>query len=164
MTESKFEKQLKALISTEEVNKDLDGLEDSEEQIHDMTPVIFEQKATNVQLSDNRDLADDYQFARSNLYGLIGRSNAAIELSLKIAAMSEHPKAMEVAASIMKTSADMTKQLLDLQRVIKDSTNNTPKGSKQPEGHYEQHNHYYGPDKKDSKQIDGELDGLDDSE
>lgn len=162
MAESKFERQLKSLIGSVESDGD-SGEEDAEDnQVHDMTPVVFESKPTGIVLDDNKDLLEDYTFARSNLYGLIGRSNAAIELSIKIAAMSEHPRSMEVAASIMKTSADMTKQLLELHKAVTDNKK-SPESKKVPDGHYEQHNHYYNPDDKNSNQIDGELDEMDDT-
>lgn len=165
MAESKFDRQLKALLSNEkEVEKELDGIPDEEseeeQEVQDMSPIVFDEKQSSLDVFSNKDAEDDYKFARSNLYGLIGRSNAALELTLKIAAMSEHPRAMEVASTIMKTSSDMTKQLLELQKSIQDQGKG--KGGEKPAGHYEQHNHYYGDDGKDSKDIDGELDGLDD--
>lgn len=166
MADSKFDRQLKNLLKgDDDLEKELDNMpdegEEEEEQVQDMSPVIFEPKESSVDIFRNKDAEDDYKFARSNLYGLIGRSNAALELTLKIAAMSEHPRAMEVASTIMKTSADMTKQLLELQKSIEEQE----KGKKgnAPSGHYEQHNHYYGKDgDKSPKDIDGELDGLDD--
>jgi len=155
MAESKFDRQLKSLIAgDEDVNKELDNIPDEgeEEQPQDMSPVTFDPKESGVDEFRNKDIESDYKFARSN---------AALELTLKIAAMSEHPRAMEVASTIMKTSADMTKQLLELQKSVEEQKG---KSGEHPKGHYEQHNHYYGEGDKSATDIDGELDGLEDED
>jgi hypothetical protein len=159
MSESKFDRQLKQLLSTEVEDK-VDGLPDDEDEQQDldpMLPVQFEDKESAIAIDENPDLEADYKFARSNYYGLIGRTNAAIDLILNIAQMSEHPRAIEVAANLMKTSSDVTKDLLALQKSVQDKQQ---RGGGDPKGKYTQHNHFYGD--KSPKDIDNELDGLDD--
>lgn len=156
---NKFERQLQQLLASD-VEKEVDGLEESEEVIYpELTPVVYEQKESYLELTGNKDLEEDYKFARSNYYGLIGRTNSAAELALKIAAMSEHPRAMEVAANLMKTSAEITKDLLALQKTIQEQNQDKSK-SQIPSGTYVQNNHYYG--EKSLKEIEEELDGLED--
>lgn len=150
----KFEKQLKKLLN-DDIDGALDGLPDEgeEPQIQEMVPIVYEQKESGIVISeDNPDLTEDYTFARSNLYGLIGRSNAALDLVLRIAQMSEHPRAVEVAANLIKTSSDVTKTLIDLQKNINDSK---PKEKKSPINNT-QINNYYNND------IEKELDDLED--
>lgn len=158
MADTKFDRQLKQLLSGD-VESDVDSLPESEQEeqepIEELTPVVFDRKDSQVDVQDNPDLEEDYQFARSNYYGLIGRTNAAVDLALRIAQMSEHPRAMEVAANLMKTSADVTKDLLALQKSLQNEQTKQP-----PKGQYTQHNHFYGDKSPDD--IDQELDGLDD--
>ena len=158
---NKFERQLQQLLAND-VNKEVDDLPDGDEEeetFEELAPVVYEEKHSSLTMENNPDLDEDYKFARSNYYGLIGRTNSAVDLALKIAAMSEHPRAMEVAANLMKTSAEITKDLLSLQKSI----NNTPNGgeNKQPVN-YTQNNNYYV--EKTAKDIEGELDGLDDED
>jgi hypothetical protein len=153
---NKFERQLQSLLSGD-VEKEVDELPDSSDGYTEMAPVVYEEKKSNLSLESNQDLEEDYNFARSNYYGLIGRTNGAVDLALKIAAMSEHPRAMEVAASLMKTSAEITKDLLALQRSIKDQEKKSIK--EPPKGTYVQNN-FYGD--KSPKDIEDELDDLED--
>lgn len=158
---TKFDKQLKELLS-QDISSDIDNLDDEEDggtEYEEFLPITFEEKESNLTIEDNEDLNNDYKFARSNFYGLIGRTNSAIDLTLKIAALSEHPRAMEVAANLMKTSADITKDLLALQKTILSSNK---KENDKEDGKYVQNNHYYN-DKQSSADIEKELDSLDDS-
>lgn len=159
MTESKFEKQLQALLSGEEINNQLDALDENGQplEVPEMLPVVYEEKNSLVDI-DGSDVLDDYKFARSNLYGLIGRTNSGIELMLKIAAMSEHPRALEVLANLLKTSSEITKDLLQLQKQLQGESK-----SKKPTGNYTQNNHFYNSNTKPSEVIDNELDNLPDA-
>lgn len=166
MAQTKFERDLVALLNggDEQKTNGVDTPDDTlpeEEQYTELTPVVFESKESALALADNKDLEEDYKFARSNLHGLIGRTNASIELALKIAAMSEHPRAIEVVATLIKTSSDVTEKLLNIQKAIKDQSKELPTGS------YQQVNNYYGnttteQGKQDPKTIDSELDNLPD--
>lgn len=148
---SKFDIQLEKLLSS-------DNEESSDEDIvvADLTPVIFDEKESNITFNENnKDLSDDYKFTRSNMYGLITRSNAAIELALRVAQMSEHPRAIEALATLIKTSGDISKDLISLQKQIfndKDDDNNKNINNTQINNYYE----------KDSKKINNELDKLPD--
>lgn len=139
-----------------------DNNEDSEEQeVKELVPVQFENKESNTLINDNKDLNDDYIFARSNLYGLVTRANSALELALKIASMSEHPRAIEVAATLMKTSSDMTKDLLDLQRKIEKQEKSEKEGSPSVQNNTQNNYHIY---KNDPKNVDSMLDELEDTD
>ena len=165
-----FDKQLKDLINQDkELENQIDQLPDEEDQNlvqHDLTPVVYEEKETNLSPDsiNNPDLHDDYKFARSNYYGLIGRSNAALDMILKIAQMSEHPRAVEVAATLMKTSADMTKELMSLQKTINENNKGSGGGDnggqgQPPKGSYTQNNFYY-----EVKDVDETLEDLPDED
>ena len=59
---------------------------------------------------------DDAEFARQNLRKLIEKGNVAADNILHVARESEHPRAYEVAANMMKHLADMNKDLLEIQK------------------------------------------------
>ncbi len=150
---STFDKQLEQLLMGSELEE---GQELPETQpMEELVPVVYEEKKSALAL-ENPDMDEDYKFARSNLYGLIGRSNAALDLALRIAQMSEHPRAIEVAANLMKTSADMSKDLIGLQQKM-----NSDKKIDKPASYTQVNNNYY-TEPKTTKDIDSDLDNLPD--
>lgn len=64
----------------------------------------------------NSDLEEDLTFARSNIRNLIKNGNKAVNDILEVARASEHPRAYEVASNLIKTMAEMNKDLLDIQK------------------------------------------------
>ena len=74
------------------------------------------------------DAEEDYNLARDNLKRLLDKSDEALDHMMQVAAEAEHPRAFEVLAGMFKTSADMTTQLIDLQkkRHELDKLNNEP--------------------------------------
>jgi len=80
----------------------------------------------NINLTN--DAEEDYNLARENLKSLLNKSDEALDHMMQVAAEAEHPRAFEVLAGMFKTSADMTGQLIDLQkkRHELDKLNNEP--------------------------------------
>lgn len=70
-------------------------------------PAVVEPKDTRVE--------DDLDFARENLYDAVVKSQAAVEDMIAIAQQSQHPKAYEVLNSLIKTFADVSSGIADLQ-------------------------------------------------
>ena len=72
---------------------------------------------------------DDAEFARQNIRDLIVKGNDAASHIVEIAKQSEHPRACEVAAGMLKNLSDMNKDLLEIQKRKQDLqpkvTNNT---------------------------------------
>ena len=66
------------------------------------------------------DQDEDYRLARRTFRDLINKGNDAIEGIGDLAKDSESPRAYEVMATLMKTVADTTKDLFDLQKKTKD--------------------------------------------
>lgn len=64
----------------------------------------------------------DTDFARQNIRGLIDKGAAAIEELAVVARDSQHPRAYEVMAGMLKNLAEMNKDLLDLQKKKQDLT------------------------------------------
>ena len=62
----------------------------------------------------------DAEFARQNIRELIQKGNDAVEGILHVAKESEHPRAYEVAANLIKNLSDLNKDLMEIQKRKKD--------------------------------------------
>lgn len=62
----------------------------------------------------------DYGYARSNLYDLIQKGTSAIDGILAVARESHHPRAFEVAATLIKNMGDVNDKLLNLHKTKKE--------------------------------------------
>jgi hypothetical protein len=70
----------------------------------------------------------DYEYSRGNLYSLVEKGQEAINGILELAQESDSPRAYEVAGQLIKSVADTTDKLIDLQKKMKDLYENQPKG------------------------------------
>ena len=61
--------------------------------------------------SMEKDIKNDYDYARENLYNLVENGNVALEDLIELAKQSEHPRAYEVVGQMIKTLGDTTSQL-----------------------------------------------------
>ncbi len=97
----------------------LDSL-DGEDRPRELFEVVqYEEVESKVVApSINPDALDDYKKARTILYGLLERGTSMLDGSLMVAKESEHPRAYEVSANIMRSISEMTKDLLNLQKVL----------------------------------------------
>ena len=66
------------------------------------------------------DIEKDYEYTRGNLYSIIEKGQEAINGILELAQESEMPRAYEVAGQLIKSVADATDKLMDLQKKLKD--------------------------------------------
>lgn len=64
-------------------------------------------------------LQDDYEVSRETYKELIDKGNEAIDLMMELARDSQHPRAFEVLATLLKTQSDNNDKLLDLQKKLK---------------------------------------------
>ena len=69
----------------------------------------------------------DYEYTRANLYSIIEKGQEAINGIMEVAGESESPRAYEVAGQLIKSVADTTDKLMDLQKKIKDVNEDAPK-------------------------------------
>jgi hypothetical protein len=76
-------------------------------------PVVIQNRESNTMESD---LDDDYNAARKNLKDLVSKGNVAIEQLMAIATDTEHPRAFEVVATLIKNTAEANEKLLMIQR------------------------------------------------
>ena len=73
----------------------------------------------------NHDLTKDYEYTRANLYSLIEKGQEAINGIMELAGEGGSPRAYEVAGQLIKSVADTTDKLVDLQRKVKDMEEDT---------------------------------------
>ena len=69
-----------------------------------------------IEIESKTTIDDDAEYARQNLRNLIQKGNDAADHIVEIAKQSEHPRAFEVAAGLLKNLADMNKDLLEIQK------------------------------------------------
>lgn len=78
--------------------------------------------AQPVQQYDSGQVTDDFEYARGNMIAVIEKGQEALTNMLDVAGQSQHPRAYEVIATLVKTVADANKDLLELQKRKKDLT------------------------------------------
>ena len=96
----------------------------------DMTPLpiaVKEEEEVAVDTLPDESVQDDFDYARDNMRQLISKGQNALDGILTIASGSEHPRAYEVAAALMKTMAETNKDLLELQKIKKVLQKEDPK-------------------------------------
>lgn len=77
----------------------------------------------SAELSTSETLNDpqkDYEYSRGQLYSLISKGQEAVDGILEIAQESGHPRAFEVAGQLIKSVADTTDKLIDLQKKMRE--------------------------------------------
>ena len=87
------------------------------------TSDIVESKPTpkpEVVKSKDADIEKDYEYSRANLYSLIEKGQEAINGIMEVAGEGGSPRAYEVAGQLIKSVADTTDKLIDLQKKLKD--------------------------------------------
>ena len=93
-------------------------------ELFDVNPI-----ATNVEIVSSTEVVPvksedvvetDTEYARRNIRDLIDKGSVAVDNLLQVSKESEHPRAYEVVAGLMKTMADLNKDLLELQKRKKD--------------------------------------------
>lgn len=100
--------------------------EKSMDQILDVTPKVIESTpvasvpavVSEKPISD--DIQKDYEQSRENLQKIIAKGQLAIDDILAIARDTEHPRAFEVAATMLKNVVDANKELLAIQKQLRD--------------------------------------------
>lgn len=112
---SKFDENMSEIFDTEPINKQIEQLPVIQEE-----PQLLDTKGVDKILQD--DLMKDYEASRKALRDIVNKGNNAIDDILEIARESEHPRAFEVAATMIKNVAEVNEKLINLQKQMKDIT------------------------------------------
>ena len=92
----------------------------------DVVPIKKESPKKDDRVKIN-EIEKDYEYTRANLYSIIEKGQEAINGIMEVAGESASPRAYEVAGQLIKSVADTTDKLMDLQKKIKDVNEDTPK-------------------------------------
>ena len=92
----------------------------------DVVPVKKESPKKDDRVKIN-EIEKDYEYTRANLYSIIEKGQEAINGIMEVAGESASPRAYEVAGQLIKSVADTTEKLMDLQKKIKDVNEDSPK-------------------------------------
>ena len=77
------------------------------------------------------DVEKDYEYTRANLYSLIEKGQESLNGIMELAGESASPRAYEVAGQIIKSVADTTDKLMELQKKVKEVDEEKAKGPSQ---------------------------------
>ena len=80
----------------------------------DYVPIVKEDKPITVHQDNTEN--PDANYSRANYYNLIEKGNEALDGILEVAKESQHPRAYEVAANMIKNLSDVTEKLMILQK------------------------------------------------
>ena len=93
----------------------------------DDTAIVKEEKRKNQIQKLTDDVSKDYDYTRGNLYSLIEKGQEAINGIMDVAGETASPRAYEVAGQLIKSVADSTDKLMDLQKKVKEIDEDNPK-------------------------------------
>lgn len=105
------------------------------EQIFDVTPTVKEEKISlptvksDEPLELKQDLTDAYIQSKENLEGIIDQGKEAMQEILEIAKAGQHPRAFEVYGTLLKNMVDANKELLNIQKQIREVSGAKEKSS-----------------------------------
>ena len=114
------------MVDHNKIDKELGVLE----IINPQEILPYEKVKDVVSSDDEEDIDDDYRYQRENFYNLVDKGSKAIDGILELAKESEHPRTYEVAGQLIKTVAEVTEKLGDLQekmKRLKEVPNTAPK-------------------------------------
>jgi|688.fasta_scaffold1446773_1 hypothetical protein len=83
--------------------------------IFDIKPAEIIPETFEVVETSNDDDAD-FEFARRNIKDLAEKGKIAVDNILEVARATDHPRAYEVAATLIKSVGDLNKDLMDLRK------------------------------------------------
>ena len=88
---------------------------------HDLVHVHDDDSlAETTEVAKVSDQEKDYQYARAQIYSLIEKGQEAVNGILELAQESDQPRAYEVAGQLIKSVADATDKLMELQKKLKE--------------------------------------------
>ena len=99
-----------------------DNYEKINEALDIESEIVEVEKTSQLKPADKtkNDIEKDYEYTRANLYSLIEKGQEAINGIMELAGEGGSPRAYEVAGQLIKSVADTTDKLIDLQKKLKD--------------------------------------------
>ena len=69
---------------------------------------------------ENKNINNDYNYSRETYYELLEKGKSSLDDMMDVARASEHPRAYEVLATMIKNLSDVNDKLMDLNKKHKD--------------------------------------------
>ena len=69
---------------------------------------------------EEKNIDNDYKYSRDTYYELVEKGKQSLELMIEVARESEHPRAFEVLAGMIKNISDVNDRLMDLNKKKKE--------------------------------------------
>mgnify|MGYP003312568259 CR=1 FL=1 len=111
------------------MTKKFDELNDAFNVSGDIVPTeSTEVGITKPERHERNDIEKDYEYTRGNLYSIIEKGQEALDSALEIAVDQGQARAFEVVGQLIKSVADTTDKLMDLQKKIKEVEEDNSKG------------------------------------
>jgi len=109
------------------MNSSYDSIDEALNTTSDIVEVDSKNKKPEIVKSKEVDIEKDYEYSRANLYSLIEKGQEAINGIMEVAGEGGSPRAYEVAGQLIKSVADTTDKLIDLQKKLKDVEDDSKK-------------------------------------
>jgi uncharacterized protein YwgA len=116
---SKFEKKMQELFDIDASNSLIDSQKPSPPKVLE---TVDEKKL-------EQDLNADYQTARDNLQEIIEKGKDALDGIINVAKNSDHPRAYEVVATMLKNVTEANEKLLTMQKQMREVNKSLQKES-----------------------------------
>ena len=104
----------------------MSSIGDKLNEVLNITPEVIEaseistiEETKEMVVPIDKDAEIDFDTGRENLYKMLDKGNDAIDGILALAKEGEHPRAYEVAGQLIKTVADVSKDLMAMQEKLK---------------------------------------------
>jgi hypothetical protein len=97
------------------------GILDTRTKMHPVVSVKYEEPDLK------QDLTDAYQQSKENLQEIIDAGKDAMEELRQIASAGQHPRAFEVYGTLLKNMVDANKELLSIQKQMREMDENAKK-------------------------------------
>ena len=104
----------------------MSSIDDKLNEVLNITPEVIEsseistiEETKEIVVPIDKDAEVDFDTGRENLYKMLDKGNDAIDGILALAKEGEHPRAYEVAGQLIKTVADVSKDLMAMQEKLK---------------------------------------------
>ena len=104
----------------------MSSIDDKLNEVLNIVPEVFTEtteisavEENQIVVPEDKDAEVDFDKGRENLYKMLDKGNDAIDGILALAKEGEHPRAYEVAGQLIKTVADVSKDLMAMQEKLK---------------------------------------------
>jgi hypothetical protein len=112
---SNFEKSMSEIFDVKPKQQTLPVVEQQ------TLPIVETKFGTPARLE--QDLDQDYEESRKTLKELVKKGSDAIDHLMAIATDTEHPRAFEVVATLIKNTAEANEKLMTMQKAVRDMKN-----------------------------------------